>query len=68
MMGTLKGFASPSAPTSHPASPALRAASPNPPALWRSREGKGVVGEAPKHRRSRWAKPGSANAVMGTNR
>ena len=28
--------------------------------------GKGVVGEVPKHRRSRWAKPGSANAVMGT--
>ncbi len=35
-MGTLGG----SAPASHPATPALRAASPNPPALWRSREGR----------------------------
>src|ERR1017187_4359218 len=83
-MGTLGGFASPSAPTSRPATPALRAASPNPrplPAtlhplaalgLARSggaargasegREGRGVVGEVPKHRRSRWAQPGSAYA------
>ena len=34
-MGTLKGFALPSAPASHPTSPALRAASPNPPAMVR---------------------------------
>ncbi len=33
-MGTLEGLAVHSAPATHPASPALRAASPNPPALW----------------------------------
>jgi len=36
-MGTLEGFALPSAPATRPATPALRAASPNPPALWRRR-------------------------------
>ncbi|HEX7508426.1 MAG TPA: hypothetical protein VF550_16745, partial [Polyangia bacterium] len=50
VMGTLGGFRrGHSAPASRPASPALRAASPNPPALWLHR-----------------AKPGYANAVMGT--
>ncbi len=35
-----EGSALHSAPPAHPATPALRAASPNPPALWRSREGR----------------------------
>jgi hypothetical protein len=30
------------------------------------RAGEGVEVEVPKHRRSRWAKPGSAHANMGT--
>ncbi len=38
-MGTLKGLALDSAPATRPASPALRAASPCPPALWRRRDG-----------------------------
>jgi hypothetical protein len=33
-LGTLKGLAPHSAPAPRPATPALRAASPNPPALW----------------------------------
>jgi hypothetical protein len=33
-MGTLGGFASHSAPASRPATPSLRSASPNLPALW----------------------------------
>ena len=37
IMGTLGGFAAPSAPASHPTSPSLRSASPNPPALWLQR-------------------------------
>ena len=35
---TLGGFASPSAPASHPATPSLRSASPTPPATVRSRQ------------------------------
>jgi hypothetical protein len=38
LMGTLSGFASPSAPASHPAAPALRAASPYLPARLRCRQ------------------------------
>jgi hypothetical protein len=33
-MGTLEGFALHSAPATRPATPSLRSASPNPPALW----------------------------------
>jgi hypothetical protein len=33
-MGTLKGLALHSAPPTRPATPSLRSASPNPPALW----------------------------------
>src|ERR1035437_473180 len=43
-MGTLGGFAWPSAPAPHPASPALRAASPNPPAMVRCRRSQRSVG------------------------
>jgi hypothetical protein len=34
LMGTRGGLALHSAPATHPASPSLRSASPNPPALW----------------------------------
>src|ERR1017187_634594 len=46
-MGTLKGFAAPSAPASPLASPALRAASPNPPARVRRPAGREQSSPAP---------------------
>ena len=55
VMGTLGGLAMHSAPAPHPATPALRAASPNPPAVW-------LQANRP------WAKPAYAYAIMGTAR